>query len=400
MIVPSATMVLRNRDVHYPFRQHSDYWYLTGFNEPDAIAVLRKSQGDSHFILFCQPKNLEAEQWTGPRCGEAQACAIYGADEAFPIHAFEQEIGKLLQGVNSLYTLSVPQLTVGSYQSSVLSGALAQCKLEPKALEAVLHEMRLIKDEYEIASMREAAKISVQAHQRAMQLAKPGINACEVQAAMQQVMLSAGCRHQSYEPIVAAGGHACVLHYTDNNAELRDGDLLLIDAGAESDYYAADITRTFPVNGNFTEAQRAVYDVVLKAQYQVIEAVRPGVTWDDLQQISVKVITQGLLELDILEGDVGTLIETQAYKRFYMHGIGHWLGLDVHDVGSPKAFEPNMVLTVEPGIYIARGSEGVDEMWQGIGIRIEDDILVTEQGHEVLTQALVKDPEDLSAFVC
>ena len=404
-VIPSATMVLRNRDVHYPFRQHSDFWYLTGFPEQDAVAVLFKKGDVFRYVLFCQPKDPVAEVWMGERVGVDGACTVFGADEAYSIQDFDTVMGRLLQEASNLYTLSLPQLTVGQYQHSVLSGALAHCRLTASALEDHLHLMRLTKDENEMACMRLAAEVSVRAHQQAMRMVRPGMHAYEVQAALEHVMLASGCHHQAYEPIVAPGKHACVLHYTDNDAVLCDGDLLLIDAGAESDYYACDITRTFPINGRFTDEQKALYNVVLDAQNQVITAIEPGVTWDVLHALSVKVIVDGLLQLGILVGDADALIESQAHKPFYMHGIGHWLGLDVHDVGSrldgdqPRRLAPHMVLTVEPGIYIAPGSDGIDPKWYGIGIRIEDDVLVTEQGCDVLTESLVKDPDGIEALM-
>ncbi len=405
-IIPSSTLIFRNNDVHYPFRQNSDFWYLTGFHEPNAVAVLKTdSAGEMIYTLFCQPKDDLAERWHGKRVGLEGVCEHFGVDMAFSMADFEEKMVDILSEASRVYTLKAPQLTVPEYQQSLQSGVLAEWSNKTYPLEDALHEMRLIKSSEEIDWMRAAANISVQAHQYAMSLTQPGMDACEVQAALELVIRSKGCSHLAYDSIVAGGSNACTLHYTENKGALESGDLLLIDAGAECQCYAADITRTFPVSGRFSDAQRALYNVVLNAQQQVIKAVKPGVNWDVLQKLSVKIIVDGLVSLGILKGSSQALIKSEAYKRFYMHGVGHWLGLDVHDVGArhvgkkPRPFEAGMALTVEPGIYIPLESEGVDKKWHGIGIRIEDDVVVTEDGCDVLTADLIKSPEAIEALM-
>lgn len=405
VIVPSATQVFRNSDVHYPFRQNSDFWYLTGFPESDAIAVLVRHGGTVSYRLFCQPENEQDAQWHGPRIGLEGACSDYGSDESHDLNDFDQVIEGIIAEASVWYCLKLPQLTVGVYQLSMQSGCLAKSRIQPKSLESYLHEMRLLKDEHELACMREAADVSVQAHLAVMKQLDSLQTEYEVLAVWNHVMQSNGCHLPAYDAIVAGGDHACTLHYTRNNARLNKSDLLLIDAGAEFDYYAADITRTMPISGKFTAEQRALYELVLAAQEAVIAMVKPGVTWRELQAQSVQILASGLIDLGILSGSVHDVIATEAYKRFYMHGIGHWLGLDVHDVGSkvingaPRPFQANMVITVEPGLYIPTGADQVEERWQGIGIRIEDNVLVTATGAEVLTQALPRSAAEIEALM-
>jgi Xaa-Pro aminopeptidase len=403
-VICSSTKVFRNRDVHYPFRQNSDFWYLTGFPEPDAIAVLHHDGETMRYLLFCQPDDAHETQWHGPRAGLEGACEHYGADEAYALHDFDQTMATILADASALYCLKMPQITVGVYQHSLQSGALAQCRLDPRSLEDHLYESRLIKSEDEIAYMRHAAQISAQAHCAGMRASQPGLYEYEVMAAINYELRRHGCLLSAYDAIVGGGANGCILHYMDNNSRLVDGDLLLVDAGGEYQYYAADITRTYPVNGKFTPEQRALYEVVLAAQQGVIDQVKPGVTWEMLQHTSARLLTEGMVELGILKGSVEDLLASGDYKRFYMHGIGHWLGLDVHDVGAkqlggkPRPFEANMVITVEPGIYIAPGSQ-VDERWHGMAVRIEDDIAVTHDGYDILSDDVPKTIEGIEAIM-
>lgn len=401
-IIPGAHEVRRNADTEYAFRQDSDFFYLTGFPEPEAVAVLVPGRPHGEFVLFCREKDPTRELWTGYRAGQAGACSDYGADDAFPIGDIDEILPGLLEGRERVYYALGKDAEfdqhvmswVNSIRSKVRSGAVPPGEFLD--LDHLLHDMRLYKSAAEIEMMRYAAGVSAKAHQRAMRFCQPGVMEYQLEAEIQHEFALSGCRHPAYSSIVGGGNNACVLHYIENSDVLRDGDLVLIDAGAEFDHYAADITRTFPVNGKFSKEQAALYNLVLDAQRAAIGAVRPGNHWNDPHDAAVRVLVEGLVRLKILKGDVDTLIAEQAYFPFYMHRTGHWLGMDVHDVGDYKVgsewrvLEPGMVLTIEPGLYVARDNKDVARRWRGIGIRIEDDVLVTREGCEVLTVGVPK----------
>lgn len=410
-IIPTAPEQTRNRDVDYPYRPDSDFYYLTGFPEPEAVAVLVPGREHGEYILFCRERDPLMETWHGRRAGLEGARERYGADDAFPITDIDDILPGLLENRARVHYVMGrrPEFDrqVMEWINRLRERARAGIHTpgEFVSLDHLLHDMRLYKSRAEVAAMRRAAKISAKAHARAMQTCKPGMTEYQVEAELLHEFMYGGARHPAYPSIVAGGDNGCILHYTENADELAAGDLLLIDAGCEYDYYAADITRTFPVNGKFSVEQRAVYDIVLEAQKAAIEQVRPGNHWNQPHEAAVRVLTEGLVELKLLKGDVEKLIEEERYRHFYMHRTGHWLGMDVHDVGDYKVgdqwrvLEPGMVLTVEPGLYIPLGSEGVAKKWQGIGIRIEDDVLVTRDGHEVLTAEAPKEPAEIEALM-
>lgn len=410
-IVPSAQHLTRNRDVEYPFRQDSDFYYLSGFDEPNAVLVLVPGRKQGQFILFCQERDPVKEQWDGALIGPEGAVEDYGADDAFPISDIDEILPGLVEGRERMYYAMgrAPEFDarimnwVNIIRSKVRSGAHPPGEFVD--LDHLLHEMRLIKSAAEIKLMRKAGKISAKAHIRAMQAAKPGLNEYHLEAELNHAFMTAGSRTWAYPSIVGSGDNACVLHYIDNNKAMEDGDLVLIDAGCELEYYAADITRTFPVNGTYTKPQRQLYELCLKAQVAAIDAIAPGVAWNVPHDVTVRVITEGLVELGLLKGSVDKLIEKEAYRDFYMHRAGHWLGMDVHDVGEYKVgdewrlLEPGMVLTVEPGIYVSPNNTKVAKKWRGIGIRIEDDVAVTRNGCEVLTADVPKTVEEIEALM-
>jgi len=410
-ILPAAPEVVRNRDVHYPYRPDSDFYYITGFHEPEAIAVLIPGRKQAEYVLFCRERDEKRERWDGPRVGQEGAVRDYGADDSFPIADTEEILPGLLEQCSRVFYAmgSNPDLDkrladwVNQIRRKARSGVHGP--LEFVALDHYLHEMRLYKSTSEVALMRHAAKITAAAHTRLMQTCRPGTHEYELEAEFTHECASRGARFQAYPAIVGGGGNACVLHYVENRDELKDGDLVLVDAGCEYGYYAADITRTFPVNGRFTPPQRALYEVVLAAQEAAIAKVQPGSRWCDPHDAAVRAITKGLVELGLLKGTLSKLIKDQAYTRFYMHRTGHWLGMDVHDVGDYKVdgewreLEPGMTLTVEPGIYIPAGLRGVPKKFWNTGIRIEDDVLVTKNGHEVLTRDAPKSPDEIEALM-
>lgn len=410
-IVPSAAAVSRNSDVEYPFRQDSDFYYLTGFDEPDAVLVLIPGRKEGEVVLFCRDRDPEMEIWNGYRAGPEGACNQYGADQAWPVSDIDARVQSLMQGCQRLYYSIGTNEKLDQQVRNWLNGIRAQARQgavapsEMVMLDHMLHEMRLIKGEQEIRLMREAGRISAEAHVRAMQYCKPGLTEYQLEAEITHHFAVNGCRQPAYSSIVGGGDNACVLHYTENWDELRADDLVLIDAGCELDYYAGDITRTFPVSGVFSAQQKALYELVLEAQLVCIDAIKPGVIWNDIHDLSVEVLVQGLVELGLLQGEPAELIESGAYKRFYMHRVGHWLGMDVHDVGDYKIdgewrpLEPGMVMTVEPGLYIAPQDETVEECWRGIGIRIEDDVLITEQGFEVLSAGAPKTVDEIEQLM-
>jgi Xaa-Pro aminopeptidase len=410
-IIPSAMEVIRNNDVHYPFRQNSDFMYLTGFDEPDALCVLMPGREQAEYVLFVRDKDKEREIWDGYRAGPDGAVEAFGADDAFPVDDIDDIIPGLMEGKTRVYAhMGVDagfdhQLMtwVNQIRSKVRQGAVPPEQFSDIA--HILHDMRLKKSRQEIAIMADAAELSAKAHTRAMEICKPGMYEYQLQAEIEHLCMMAGSLRPAYSAIVGGGNNACVLHYVENNQKLKDGDLVLIDAGCELEYYASDITRTFPVNGRFTAEQRAIYDLVLKSQYAAIAAVKDGAHWNQPHEATVRVLTEGLVELGLLEGDVDQLIEDETYKEFYMHRTGHWLGMDVHDVGDYKVggqwrvLEPGMVLTIEPGLYISPDNDRVDARWRGIGVRIEDDVVVTKDGCDVLTKGVVKEADDIEALM-
>jgi Xaa-Pro aminopeptidase len=410
-ILPAAPEVVRNRDVHYPYRPDSDFYYLTGFTEPEAIAVLIPGRKQAEYVLFCRERDEKRERWDGPRAGQEKAVVEYGADDSFPIADCEEILPGLLEECTRVFYAmgSNPDLDkrladwVNQIRGKSRSGVHGP--VEFIALDHYLHEMRLYKSTAEAQRMRHAAKITAAAHVRLMQTCRPGMHEYELEAEFIHECATRGARFQAYPPIVGGGGNACVLHYVDNRDELRDGDLVLVDAGCEYGYYASDITRTFPVSGRFNPAQRALYELVLAAQEAAIAKVKPGNHWNDPHDTAVRVITKGLVDLGLLKGTVARLIKDQAYAKFYMHRTGHWLGMDVHDVGDYKVdgtwreLEPGMTLTVEPGIYIPAGMRGVPKKFWNTGIRIEDDVLVTKDGHEVLTRDAPKAVAEIEALM-
>ena len=399
-IIPTAPEVLRNADTHYSYRHDSNFYYLSGFSEPEAVLVL--IAGDKpQSILFCREKNLEREIWDGHRFGPDAAKEQFGFDAAYPITQLDEKLIELLSnqpvmyfpiGHDAEWDQRVLKLR-NEVQTKVRNGIHAPDDI--RDIRALVNEMRLFKDEHELDIMRRAAAISTAAHQRAMRFARPGQFEYQVEAELLHEFCSHGARHPAYTSIVAGGANACVLHYVGNNAKLKVGDLLLIDAGCELDGYASDITRTFPVNGKFSAAQKDVYEIVLAAQAAAIAATKPKQTWDAPHNAALRVLAQGFIDLKLCNGSVDDVLESESYKKFYKHRTGHWLGMDVHDVGEYKAddnwreFKPGMVLTVEPGCYIRPADDVPQALWN-IGIRIEDDVVITENGNEVLTSAAPK----------
>ena len=410
-ILPAAPVRTRNRDVEYPYRQDSDFFYVTGFDEPEAVAVMVPGRKRGEFILFCRERDPEMELWNGVRSGLEGACADYGADDAFPIGDIDDILPGLLENQSRVYYamgyyMDFDQRMIGWVNRvRTRSNVGVSSPAEFVALDNVLHEMRLVKSKGEVRAMTRAMEISSAAHVRAMGACRPGMAEYQIDAELSYAFMRAGSRRAAYPSIVAGGANACVLHYIENRDTLRDGDLLLIDAGAEYDYYAADITRTFPVNGRFSKPQRALYEVVLEAQAAAIEQIRPGNHWNQPHEAAVEVLAEGLVALGLIKGRAATVIKKGRYRKFYVHRTGHWLGMDVHDVGDYKiggewrVFEPGMVMTVEPGLYVAAGDKQVARKWWNMGIRIEDDVLVTRDGHKVLTAAAPKSVEDIEAIV-
>jgi len=406
-IFRSAPAAVMHNDVEYAYRQDSDFFYLTGFNEAEAVAVLAPHHEEHKFVLFVQPKDLEKETWHGYRAGVEGAKELYGADEAFPIAELAEKLPKYLEKADRIYyhfgrDRTFDQTVLNHWQR--LMATYPKRGTGPTAVEdsnIILHPMRLVKSETELALMRKAANISVAAHNRAQEFAKPGRYEYEIQAEIEHTFGLNGCT-PAYPSIVASGYNSCVLHYMENNRQMQENDLLLIDAGCACEYYNADITRTFPVSGKFTTEQQIIYDLVLQAQLQAISQVYPGNPYSKIHETAVRVLVEGLMDLKLLVGDIEEIIKEEKYKPFYMHRTGHWLGLDVHDVGvyqygeNPQVLQPGQVLTVEPGIYISpyikpvEGQPEVPEKWRGIGVRIEDDVLVTLESHEVLTAGVPK----------
>jgi len=410
-LLGSSSTKVRNRDVHYPYRQDSDFYYLTGFSEPDALAVFIPGREQGEYILFCREFDATKALWEGAHAGLEGATGHYQADDAFPIDDLDDILPGMLENKHKVFypmgrdsDLDHHLLDwINHIKGQSRSGLVAPGELV--SLEHILHEMRLFKSAEEIKLMRRAAEVSAKGHVRAMQLCKAGLYEYQIEAELVHHFMQEGLRSVAYPSIVAGGKNACVLHYTENTDKLKNGDLLLIDAGAECDHYAADITRTFPVSGRFSEPQKQLYQLVLDAQTAAIEQIKPGIPWHNAHDASVEVLTKGLVTLGLLQGKVKALIKKEKFKQFYMHRIGHWLGMDVHDVGDYKVdhkwrlLEPGMVVTVEPGLYIPVDCQTVDEKWRGIGIRVEDDLLVTEQGYEILTHGVPKTITEIEALM-
>ena len=408
-VFPSTPLAVRNRDVEHPYRQDSDLYYLTGLEEPESLLVLTNQHEEHRVVLFVRPKKREREIWDGPRAGVEGAVEAFGADVAFPIDELSKRLPDYLGNVERLHYRLAQNDEADAKVFDCLNLLRRGGRRGVTAPEVIidssvhLHEMRLRKSEAELATMRRAAAITREAHLRAMRITRPGMHEYEIDAELLHIFRKHGSQRPAYESIVGSGPNATILHYRAGDRVMNDGELVLIDAGCELGYYASDVTRTFPVNGRFSDEQRAVYDVVLRAQKAGIEAVRPGVTLEALHDGAVRSITEGLVGIGLLEGDVDALIEDKKYEPFYMHRTSHWLGMDVHDVGhyyvegEHRPFEPGFVLTVEPGVYIATDAEGVDERWRGIGVRIEDDVVVTKSGHDVLTDGIPKEIDDVEA---
>lgn len=410
-IIPSAGEILRNGDAHFAFRQQADFYYLTGFNEPEAVLVIAPKRKEGEYILFNRVRNRDLEIWDGPRAGQDGAVETFLADQSFPIYELPDLLPEMLKGRGTVY------YPVG--QNALFEETLMQAvnTIRRKArggiaspntfvdIGSLVHEMRVIKSDAEVALMQKAIDISTKAHTRAMEVCQPGMFEYQLEAELMYEFIRHGARFAAYNSIVGAGRNTCVLHYVNNNAKIADGDLVLIDAGCEYENYASDITRTFPANGKFTGEQKAIYELVLASQLAAIKAIKPGALWTSAQTTIIKVLTQGLVDLKILKGNVDDLIEKRAFAPFYMHNSGHWLGLDVHDAGSYAAdgkwrkLEKGMVLTVEPGLYISADIPGVHERWHNIGVRIEDNILVTSAGRDVLSQAIPKSISDIEALM-
>ena len=410
-ILPAAPVRIRNRDVEYPYRQDSDFFYVTGFEEPESVAVLVPKRKRGEFILFCRERDPEMEQWNGTRSGLEGACADFGADDAFPIGDIDDILPGLLENQSRVYYAmgyysDFDQRMIGWVNRvRTRSKAGVTSPAEFVALDNILHEMRLFKSRAEMKAMTRAVEISSEAHIRAMSMCRPGMTEYQIEAELSYAFQRAGSRRPAYPSIVAGGANACVLHYVENDDALRDGDLLLIDAGAEYEYYASDITRTFPVNGRFSKTQRALYEVVLEAQEAAIEQVQPGNHWNEPHEAAVEVLTEGLIALGLIKGRAATVIKKGRYRKFYVHRTGHWLGMDVHDVGDYKiggewrVLEPGMVMTVEPGLYVSAGDKQIARKWWNTGVRIEDDVLVTAKGNKVLTAVVPKSIDEIEATV-
>ncbi|HVF49606.1 MAG TPA: Xaa-Pro aminopeptidase [Pyrinomonadaceae bacterium] len=410
-ILPSARETTRSNDTQFRYRQDSDFYYLTGFNEPEAIAVITPANKEQRYTLFVRPRDPEREIWDGYRAGVEGARTEHGADAAFDIAEFPEKLGELLNNTRSLYyrigvDAELDDTVVRQMRrmrAGVRRGMTApQSIIDPAT---ILHEMRLIKAEDEIAIMQRSAEIAAEAHREAMKATKPGMNEYEIEALIEYIFRRNGALAPAYTSIVGAGANATILHYVNNDAMMHDGDLLLVDAGAEFKGYASDITRTFPVNGRYTPAQADIYNLVLDAQMQCIEMIKPGVTMEEMHQRSVEVLTGGMVRLGLLEGEPAKLIEEEKYKKFYMHRLGHYLGMDVHDVGryiidgEYRPIQAGMVMTVEPGLYVAQDATDIPDQYRGIGVRIEDDVLVTDDGYRVLTHEAPKQIEEIEQLM-
>jgi Xaa-Pro aminopeptidase len=409
-IIPAAHEATRSNDTQYRFRQDSDFYYLTGFEEPEAIAVVAPGR-EQKYTLFVRPRDPDQEIWVGRRAGVEGAKSEFGADESFPIAEFDEKLQDILDGAENLYYRLGANADLDNrvIRKITQMRALNRKPIHPPRTiidpATIVHEMRVLKSPDEIELMQKAADIAAEAHVEAMKTVRPGMKEYEVEAQIEQLFRRRGASGPAYTSIIGAGPNATVLHYINNDGELRDGDLLLIDAGAEYKGYASDITRTFPINGRYSKGQREIYDLVLETQMSCVEMVRPGTTHDELKQHSIEMLTEGMVRLGLLKGKPADLIKEEKYKQFYMHGLGHLLGLDVHDVGiyyydkESRALEPGVVMTVEPGIYVAPDTKDVPEKFLGIGVRIEDDVLCTSNGPRVLTTKVPKDADEIEALM-
>lgn len=409
-IIPGAREATRSNDTNYRFRQDSDFFYLTGFEEPDAIAVVKRAETNK-YSLFVRPRDPEREIWDGRRAGVDGAVSEFGADAAFPIAEFNSKLREILSDMDTLYyRLGVNRELDDAIvrEIAAMRGVNRKPIHPPQTIvdpASIIHEMRVVKSPEELEIMQTAADIAAEAHVEAMKAARPGMQEYQIEALIEQIFRRRGAAGPAYTSIVGGGPNATVLHYINNDAELRDGDLLLIDAGAEYKGYASDITRTFPINGRYTKAQREIYDLVLKTQMSCVEMVRPGVTHDQLKQHSIEMLTEGMVELGLLKGDPEELIKEKKHEQFYMHGLGHMIGIDVHDVGQyyfgqdSRPLEPGVVMTVEPGLYISPNTKDVPEQYLGIGVRIEDDVLCTNNGPRILTNKVPKQAEEIEELM-
>ncbi|NNK33011.1 MAG: M24 family metallopeptidase [Xanthomonadales bacterium] len=410
IILQAAPARIRNNDVQYPYRQDSDFLYLTGFREPEALLVMIPEEKGGKCVFFCRRRDPEREMWDGRMVGLEAAVSEYGMDEAHDIKEADQRLREMLQDRERIFhdlgrhPLFDQRLIGWLNEFRGESRKTFHAPEEIHALDHMLHDMRVYKSREELSTMRRAAKVAIEAHEIAMKNCRPGLNEADIHASLLHTFTRHRCE-ASYLPIVGGGANACVLHYIANDAPLNDGDLLLIDAGAEYDGYASDITRTFPVNGKFSPEQRDLYDVVLAAQEAAIEKALAGNQWQDVHDVAVRVATQGMIDLGILDNRLEEEIESKGYKKYYAHNTGHWIGLDVHDVGEytidghSRELEPGMVLTIEPGIYIGPGESRVKERWRGLGIRIEDNVAITRDEPRILTDGLVKSAEDVEALM-
>ena len=410
-IIPSAREQVRNRDTAYHFRQDSDFYYLSGITEPEAVLVLLPGRRHGQFVVFCRERDSSVERWHGNRAGPEGMCEKYGADDAFPVSDIDEILPGLLEGRDRVYysmgrSAEFDRQIMGwvnRIRGKESSGAVPPGEFTD--LDHMLHELRLYKSAAELRLLRRAAEISARAHCRAMRECRAGMYEYQLEAELQYEFARSGARFAAYPSIVGSGANACVMHYTDNRDKLRDGEMVLVDAGCELEYYASDVTRTFPVNGRFSREQRALYELVLEVQRAAIEQIKPGNHWNQPHDASVRVLTEGLVELGLLRGRVANLIERKAYQAFYMHRVGHWLGLDVHDVGDYRVgeqwrvLEPGMVMTVEPGLYVPADNTRVAKKWRGIGIRIEDDVVITAQGCDVISAGVPKTVEEIEALM-
>ena len=409
-ILPSAPIAIRSGDVEFIYRQDSDFYYLTGFAEPESVALFSPGHPDGEFVMFVRPRDKERETWTGRRAGVEGAMIEYGADKAYVIDELEKILPRYLEkservhyplGLNEKMDERVLKLIRWAQSMRPRSGMGPSSIIDPRD---IIHELRLKKEPAELESMRRAMAISAEAHKRAMMKARGGMKEWQIEAEVDFTFRSNGAAGPSYPSIIASGPNAATLHYINNDREMRAGELLLIDAGAEYEFYAADITRTSPIGKRFTALQRSIYEVVLEAQRQAIETIKPGARFDDPHEAALRVLVDGMRQLGILKGSAAEIIDSATYRRYYMHRTSHWLGMDVHDVGlyrvdgASRVLEPGMVLTVEPGLYINAGDEDVPESFRGIGIRIEDDVLVTADGYEVMTAATPKSVADVEAL--
>ena len=411
IIVASSPVKSRISDTDYLYRQDSNFYYLSGYEEPESMLLIRPYAKKDNFIIFCRDRDPLKEQWDGFRSGQKGAVKDFGANKSLSISSADSLMPELLEGAKNIYySMSSPcgldkRINAWVDQIRLNTRAGAEPPQNLLSLDSIIHEMRLLKSDEEIEVMKQAAEITTEAHIRAMKAVKPGMFEYQLEAEYLYAFNKNGARAPAYNSIVGGGNNACILHYVENNSELKDGDVVLVDAGCEYKYYASDVTRTFPVNGSFTEEQKQIYSVVLEAHKQSMDQLQPGNKWNLAHEKSVEVIVEGLIDLGIIKSSKQEAIDRGEYSKFYMHRIGHWLGMDVHDVGSYKQdgdwrdLEPGMVMTIEPGIYILDSLEGVEDKWKGIGVRIEDDVLVTKEGFEVLTPDIPRSIEEVESTV-